>query len=461
MNIFDNHEILSENENEDFYKRFQLFEDLQTQIENLLLKEFHGLFFKNELQFEKNKLKLPSMYLYDIHDYKFIFEENIEDDMVAPAYRPTLKQKLESFITISYKNEHNYGDEVEFNTLSLIEVKPETLFALIGDKLIFSESNSYFEGYLGPFPSNFIILEFEEGKLLDFVLQFVSLYYLLVIFEKLLITMSNINVPYIKSSEITYLEEEILKLKKTQVLRTKLILSEIFKEIFSCLRIFDYFSNNDFEFNEEETSSRFLIKGKSWDNDSVSKYFNDLLSYRKEAIEKRQTHLQERISDINNFIVSELSLTKDKPKINGAYKKIETDLILQIKKWNGTIISQDKIETWLSNFNSKEDRIAALKLLDKLTYITYQEMRPFITAAYNTLLYSINSENLKNYYVSPIGKPTSGSNHLAKLFQEENRIDDYLLIPFDNLESLIKTDNKKDTVILIDDFIGSGNTYIK
>jgi len=273
--------------------------------------------------------------------------------------------------------------------------------------------------------------------------------------------MSNINVPYIKSSEITYLEEEILKLKKTQVLRTKLILSEISKEIFSCLRIFDYFSNNDFEFNEEETSSRFLIKGKSWDNDSVSKYFNDLLSYRKEAIEKRQTHLQERISDINNFIVSELSLTKDKPKINGAYKKIETDLILQIKKWNGTIISQDKIETWLSNFNSKEDRIAALKLLDKLTYITYQEMRPFITAAYNTLLYSINSENLKNCYVSPIGKPTSGSNHLAKLFQEENRIDDYLLIPFDNLESLIKTDNKKDTVILIDDFIGSGNTYIK
>jgi hypothetical protein len=343
----------------------------------------------------------------------------------------------------------------------LLGVKPDTLFALIGGKLIFSESNSYFEGYLGPFPSNFIILEFEEDKLLDFVLQFVSLYYLLVISEKLLITLSNIEVPQIKVLDIPYLEEENLKLKKTEILRTKIILSKISKEIFSCLRIFDYFSNNDFEFSDEEISSRFLINGKSWDNDSISKYFSDLLSYRTEEIEKRQAHLQEGIFDINNLIISELSLTKNKPKISGVYKKIEADLILQIKKWNGTIISQDKIESWLSNFITNKDRIVALKLLDKLRYITYQEIRPFITAAYNSLLSSINADNLINCYISTIGNLPSGSTHLAKLFQEENQIEDYLFIPFENLESLIETGDKKDTLVLIDDFVGSGNTYIQ
>ena len=93
-------------------------------------------------------------------------------------------------------------------------------------------------------------------------------------------------------------------------------------------------------------------------------------------------------------------------------------------KWDGTEISQDKIESWLLNFKTTKDRKTALKLLDKLTYITYSDLRTLVKSAYGSLLGSIHSNDLTNCYISPIGKPTSGSTHLAKIFEEENGIDD-------------------------------------
>lgn len=79
LSIVDLNEMPSKNGFEVLNERFKLFEDLHAQIENSLPEHFHGFFFKNELRFEERKLKLPSMYVYDVSDYNLIFEDDIED----------------------------------------------------------------------------------------------------------------------------------------------------------------------------------------------------------------------------------------------------------------------------------------------------------------------------------------------------------------------------------------------
>lgn len=456
LNIKDDDETSSENNAKNFYERFQIFKDTQAQIENLLPSQFHGFFFKNGIGFEETKLKLPSIYTYNVSDYKFIFEGDVENNrFLATIYRSTLKEKAENFFI---KESQDIENSIGFNPLSFLGIEPNVIFSLISDKLICFQSNSYFEDCLRPIPSNFIILDFEKDEkdqLITSILELVFRYYLYIIFEKLLIDLINFEVP-----EVRYLETEILEAKKAEILRTKIKLNEINDDVFSYSRIFDSLSTEDLRFSDEETGN-FILNGNCSDHDSISQYFSDRISGNKKEIEKRQIYLKERISDVNNLIISELNLIKNKPKVSGFYKEIESDLIAQIKRWEDTPISQEKIETWLSNFKNNEDRIIALKLLDKLKYITNLNLKPFIRSSYNSLLVLLNTDDLSNCNISSIEEITSGSTHLAKLFQEENRINKKRFISFEKLKSLTKENGKREIIILIDDFIGSGNTYMK
>lgn len=98
LNVEDLYEKFSKNDTDSLIECFQLFEDLQVQIEESLPEQFHGFFYKNELRFEKPNLKLLSIYVYDIHDYKFIFDIEYNEKSMAPIDRPTLKQKVEFFL---------------------------------------------------------------------------------------------------------------------------------------------------------------------------------------------------------------------------------------------------------------------------------------------------------------------------------------------------------------------------
>ncbi|MEN6554241.1 MAG: hypothetical protein ABFC34_15285 [Methanobacterium sp.] len=455
LNIKDNNEI-SPCIGKSLEERFQLFEAIHSEIENLLPRQFQGFFFKNEMEFEEKKLKLPSMYIYDVNDYKFIFEDNSKDNVyLASLFRTTLKDKVDDFFI---KESKEYEDSAGFNPLLFLGIEPKVIFSLISDKLICFQSNSYFEGSLRSVSSNYIILDFEKDKkdqLLNFALEFVLRFYLNIIFEKLLIDLSNVKVP-----EIRQLEKEILEAKKAEILRTKIKLDEVNDYVFSYSRIFDSLSAEDLSFSNEEIRS-YILAGNCADHDSISQYFSDHISGNKKEIDKIQVYLKERISDVSNWIISELNLIKNKPKVSGFYKEIESALIIQIKRWEGTPISQEKIEAWLSNFDNNKDRIIALNLLDKLKYITNQNLKPFIRSSYNLLLSFLNADDLANCNISSIGGLTSGSTHLAKLFEEENRIEKKHFRSFESLKSLTKENGKKDTLILIDDFIGSGNYYVK
>lgn len=457
LSIADFNEMSSKNGFGVLNERFNLFEDIHAQIENSLPEQFHGFFFKNELGFEERKLKLPSMYVYDVNDYNFIFEDDMEDKKENSIIQlkslfdtSTLKGKACDF----FLEESNIrAKAVGYDPLLCLGIMPEILFAQISDKLICSQSNVYYEDRLRSIPSNFVIFEFNEGQLINFALEFASLYYLYIIIEKQLIDLSNIKIP-----EIYSLKKDALETKKAEVSKVKRELNEIINDVFLYSQIFDSLNIKHLKFSQEEARYSFLPVGNCGDDNSISQYFSDRIINNKNKLEKRQAYLQQKVSETEVAIINELKIRKTNPKINPLFTKIESDLIQQIIKWDGTVISQDKIESWLLNFKTTKDRKTALKLLDKLIYITYNDLRTFVRSAYGSLLDFIHANDLTNCYISPIGKLTSGSTHLAKIFEEENGIDDNLVISFENLKSL--TEIKDKTLVLIDDFIGSGSTYI-
>jgi hypothetical protein len=237
-------------------------------------------------------------------------------------------------------------------------------------------------------------------------------------------------------------------------------LDKIVRDLFPYLRTFEYFSSNDFRFSNEVNRYRLSLRGKKWDNDSISNFFCELLTYKKKEIVNKQAHLEKRIYEIDELIQNELILIKNKPKVNSLLNGIENELIPRIKRWEG-LLPQDKIENWLLNFDTKEDKKTALRLLDKLTYITNKNLAQLINSSNNLLNSKINMDTPQKYFFSCIGDITSGSTHLAKHFQEESRIKEKLFKNTEELQLFIKQNEKIDTLILIDDFVGSGDTYLK
>jgi len=190
-----------------------------------------------------------------------------------------LKKKADDFfIDVPNKIEDLSG----FNPLSSLGIKSKTLFSLISDKLLCYQSNTYFEDHLSSIPSNFIIFEFKEGQLFDFVLEFVSLYYLYIIFEKQLLALSNIKIPEIRS-----LKKESLEEKKEEVFRTKREFKEIVNNVFLYSKVFDSLNIKELKFTNEETRYRFLPIAQSVDKDSISQYFSDRICNNKKKIEEK------------------------------------------------------------------------------------------------------------------------------------------------------------------------------
>ena len=445
-----NEEVVG-NQSEVLNKRYKIYEELQKEIEKLIPKEFYGVFFNKELKFSNYNFSLPSIYIYNLSNYKHIFEES-EDRIEDRFCSSTLNGKAHSFLNRFNEYEDNDYNKLKFNKLSHIGIKAEELFAVIGDKLILSVSKKYFQDFLKAIPRNFTILCFEEKKLFSFIMELISKYYLFILLEKYLIDLEKIEI--LKISEI---HEENIAAKKKELSAIKANFDEINEKLLSYFAIFDCFKKSDFRFQDEETWNYSL--SNRWDEYSISNYFKEYLEANIKKIEKRKKYLEKVISDGVNTINTEIGLNKNKPIINPLFKEVEQEIVQQIKKWDGKI-SQERIECWLSNFKNKKERLIALKLLDKLEYIEYKNLKSFIKSAYHHLLRDINKDNLKDCDISSIGSLTSGSTHSLKPFQEENKISKNLFKSIEKLEKLDECELKK-TLILIDDFIGSGNTFIK
>lgn len=449
LNLTEYNETLSGTELEVLNKRYSVYEDLQKKLETLIPKQLHGLFLNDELGLRDSTLKLPAIYGYNFTEYKAIFEEP-ESRALIDMGSSTPRGKAETFFHRFDVCESKEDETPKSNYLNHLGIRYQTLFGVIGKKCIVSQMGRYFQDSSKPIPRTYVVLYFEESGLLSFCMELMARYYLFIILERNLLRLKGLVLP--KLSEINEFD---LEAKKRELLILKSNFDEVCDELLCYFKIFDYFEKSNFRFKDEETWM-YTLSRKGWDEYSISDYFAEYLTGNRKEIETIKGHLEKRLRDIRELVETELEIKRDKPVINVLYKDIEDELSQQILKWKDKI-PQGNIEAWLSNFETKEERVTALKLLDKMTYVQSNDLKKFIKSAYNKLLVDIGKDDLNGCVISPIGELTSGSVHFMKPFQEENRIPENL---FKKIDQLSNETNSKSILILLDDFIGSGHTFV-
>lgn len=188
---------------------------------------------------------------------------------------------------------------------------------------------------------------------------------------------------------------------------------------------------------------------------SISDHFRDnILEIRndtQEEIIKRNKRIEKWLSYIND----EIRIGTSEPIINTLFKGIESDVVSRIKKLE-TYIDQSRIEGWLLNFATDEERLVALKLLDKLTLLRSREIIMLGTALFNELNSMLSTTTLNECRFTSIGSITSGSTQIIRTFQENNRIPKKWFIYNSEIEKL---DDIK-VIVFLDDFVGTGDTFI-
>ncbi len=88
--------------------------------------------------------------------------------------------------------------------------------------------------------------------------------------------------------------------------------------------------------------------------------------------------------------------------------------------------------------------------------LDYGRFKKFARILFNRIQTELE-DTLDSCVFSNIGSITSGSTHIMKFFQEINAINDSQFVEYHDLRN---AKNKK-ALLLLDDFVGSGNTFVK
>lgn len=446
------------NTEEDSKKLREKLEEIQKEIERNMHANFHGFFHKNQLNAFQSPTSLPSIFIYDVREYLHFLKERVGGrygtiDIFENTR--TTRQRAEHFVD-------EFADSLMSETNNYLErlgFYSNKLLGVIDESLIISRDKKFFEHKRGKLPCRFVALCFNDfvlfgkkgSELTHFLLNFSFFYYVLAITEQLKISLEDIMIPIESSSN----DEPSLNLEKHNLskLNNQVTIIEEKHRLYKDGRK-DAFEHGLKIFHNDEFDKRQFI-GERYEVDSISHYFNDKIDINMEDIEEAVNYKRSRINEQLEKLNSELQLIKDKPTINSFLIDVEYELISQIKKRSGKI-SQKEIEEWLLNFDNSEDRKVALKLLDKLSFVTYEDLKTLSKTLLNKITSQLNL-NIENCAFAPIGGITSGSTHILKIFQEENSLKEKL---FSDLEKLSNPTQKK-PLILLDDFIGSGNTFCK
>jgi ribosome-associated translation inhibitor RaiA len=189
---------------------------------------------------------------------------------------------------------------------------------------------------------------------------------------------------------------------------------------------------------------------------SISDYFKVRITKNIDDVSKMLSHKKEAMAEHLHTLSTELQSHEERPVVNTALIDIEEELVTQIQKWKGKI-DQREIEESLLNFDSNEDMLLALKLLNKLSYITYDNLKSLSKALFNRIKAELGKMDIKLCIFSYKGDITSGSAHTMKIFQEQNDLRRDLFVEGTPLASV----EGKKVLLLLDDFIGSGNFFVQ
>lgn len=318
------------------------------------------------------------------------------------------------------------------NLLNEIGLYPDCVIGVIDEILLISSDRKYFQYNDRYLPCNYVALSFSTDFFHDeiattFILQLSNLLHIDAISLKLSVDIDAIDIPEIDVDT----EEEIVKQRP----------KELYLKIKSIEDIQDSLNNYN----------GYIVKAPS-----LSDYFGSRILHNRNLTQQAIDTKRRRIDALWEYLTIESNLKRGRPKVSKLFRNIEDELIKQIENC-ANWVSQEKIEEWLLNFEDDRDRLIALNLLDKLGYVPYAQLKSISTNLYRKIMTKLKNIPIEACIFCNIGDVTSSSTQIVGLFQQENGISKNLFVDFKELDRI----NDKKILLLLDDFVGSGNAFVK
>jgi AAA ATPase domain len=135
--------------------------------------------------------------------------------------------------------------------------------------------------------------------------------------------------------------------------------------------------------------------------------------------------------------------------------------------YQGQHLSRDQIDSWLEQFDTVLERRFAFRFLERLHLFSdgqiFEGMRRLQrqVAQEGRVQLRRGQRSLSHLFVSPLGQSGSSGEAFAYTYRQANNISSNSVVPALRLVDRLLARTDVTTVVLIDDFIGSGGTAIK
>jgi hypothetical protein len=134
--------------------------------------------------------------------------------------------------------------------------------------------------------------------------------------------------------------------------------------------------------------------------------------------------------------------------------------------FRGQQVSRDAVETWLEQFDTAIERRLAFRLLERARLIGEAEIFSALRRLHRLVAHESqvrlkrNQRSLTHLYVSAIGGSGSSGESFAYTYRQANSVSGSNSVPIESLVDRLTGRHEVNTVVLIDDFIGSGGTAL-
>lgn len=136
-------------------------------------------------------------------------------------------------------------------------------------------------------------------------------------------------------------------------------------------------------------------------------------------------------------------------------------------KYRGESISREAVESWIDQFETPFDKRIAFRLLERLKPISdgqifdgFRRLQRLVARETEVTLEK-GQKSLTHIYVSALGGSGASGSSFAYTYRQANSISGTNMIEAGNLVGRLMSRPNVSTVVLVDDFIGSGGTAIK
>jgi len=161
----------------------------------------------------------------------------------------------------------------------------------------------------------------------------------------------------------------------------------------------------------------------------------------------------------------ELARTKQRDEL----LRIKDDEVLAlVESWDiylGRRISEQQVSAWLAQFSTLEERRLMLGVLRAVRFYSTDQIRTKLSEAHGIVTRGTTwhrkhgeSTRRRDVVVTYLGGPGHSGAEYARRYGDENLIFPDNVVTIDDVEELLKKRGENNGVILIDDFIGSGQT---